>query len=592
MNLAYKSIVPNFNEEKDTQNTDQLSYNKYLLSKAKEIPDVWFVRDKYYENEEVTSVCFNKVSPILELYIKAFAYELLYHNGLEVESVVHIIRSVYRFIFHSYEDVHALGIESDYREGFDKYIEKLRIAVREKVFSMVATKTTALDNEKEGDNWLLSKKTALTYANQCYRFLVFLSSYSKKHLWIKESGYTKELPNKFSEYFSPDELQVFRSTLRDLSEENKANKAIPYSILYDVMKFVYSQPPSYIKTAIIIAAHTGLRISEIRGLQIDCLTKLSTTEIKSAKEYVKKIGGAVALKSDFSKSYWVSGHSIFKGKGKYPIEGAPILVGIQVKHAIDELISITADIREKSGSKYLFINNSSGKNTYGIRSYQALLNDRDAFVEQGMPFIRFHQFRATFATILYDLRVPIGMIEKYLNHIRSDVTAGYITSERKRDIDILNAILAKKIVGSEKDSAYIEFERALRSAVATAEFAGMTFSSQASFFRRMLKQYGIKVSLGDHGICVLPMNEVCSHGYENANPCHTSGCKKFSPNVDERDFFVKLIESRKKQKKEITSFAKQHGSAKIDLQRFDRDILNINNIINWIDKSLQGRENA
>lgn len=571
MSLAEKNIFEDTGATPKALSDENKSYSEYLLKKAKGIPDKkWYPRSKYHESEQLLSVNFKSNPSKLKIYIKAFAYELSYYYQLEPSTIHQHLTAIYGLMEGS-KDFDGLNIESDFKTLFETYILHLYEGVKNTVIGDKKKKRYAI-------------QTARDHSLGILRFIIFLNSYSDKHHWGKEYIHTKIFPSKIAKYFDSTELQVYRNELRSLLNKGKT-QAIPYNILYDVMKFVYKLPPSYIKTAIIIAAHTGLRMSEIRGLEIDCLTKVSETEIKTVDNYLATMKRAIVIRPDFSESYWLSGHLIFKGNRESPAEGAPILVGKEVKHAIDELIQITSKIREKADSRMLFINKIRNKqNPYGIRSYGALLLDRNKLVEQGMPFVKFHQFRATFATILYDLKVPIGMIEKYLNHVSSDVTAGYIASKKERSISLMNSVLSGRVAGVTRDESFHRFEQKLRSAVAAPEFAGMSFGSQASLFERLMKEHEIKISLSDHGHCVLPASEICPHGYEEVSPCHTSGCEKFKPDPEEKPFFVNLLSLREGQRDEIEKFAKEHGGLHVNMEKYDNDIASISNIIDLIEK--------
>ncbi len=569
MNLAY-DIFDDPSISAAISKKEQKSYYDYLLAQAKNIPDKWMPKERSHESESLYHLYFDSKPPKLKLYIKAFAYELMFYYQLRPGTLSGYLTSIDK-LFEIAENPNELDIDTDFKNLFEKHIENMYEKVKNNVLEAKSVNTES------------SIGTAKSYSANVLRFIHFLGGYTEKNNWSSSYDISKKLPKKLAKYFTLPELQVYRNELRSVYQARKT-RAIPYSMLHDIMEFVYALPPSCIKTVIIIAAHTGLRISEIRGLEINCLEKVSKTEISSVENYLEEIGRTAGIRADFGESYWLSGYLVFKKKGEVPAKGVPILVGKEVKQAIDELIKLASKDREASGSNMLLINRSD-RYGYTVRSYTSLLKDRSRLVEQGMPFITFHQFRATFATILADLKVPIGMIQKYLNHISSDVTSGYIASERERDIQLLNAILSGRVTNAYNNESYGQFEKELKSVVSTSEFAGLSFGSQATFFRRLLKEHDIKINFADHGHCVLPADEICPHGYENVAPCHTSGCKKFKPDPNEKPFFVGLLATRKEQRETIEQFAIEHGGIDVNLERFDSDMESISNILDLINKA-------
>ena len=569
MNLVY-DVFDDLSTSTAVNNKEQKSYYNYLLEQAKNIPDKWMPKERSHESESLYHIYFDSKPPKLKPYIKAFAHELMFYYQLSLGTLSGYLISIDK-LFEIAERPNELDIDADFESLFEKHIENMYERVKDNVIE-------AKNISKESS--IMNAKATSTSA---LRFINFLGGYTEKNNWSTNYDISTKLPKKIANYFSVAELQVYRNELKAV-QTRKKYRAIPYSMLHEIMEFIYALPPSYIKTVIIIAAHTGLRISEIRGLSIDCITKVSKTEIRSVENYLTEIGRVVGIRADYSESYWLSGHLIFKKKGENPTEGAPILIGKEVKQAVDELIELTSKAREASGSSMLLINKSD-RYGYTVRSYASLQKDRNILTEQGMPFVTFHQFRATFATILADLKVPMGMIQKYLNHIRSDVTAGYIASEKERDIKLLNAVLSRRVADADNNEEYGQFEKELRSAVSAPEFAGLSFGSQSAFFRRLLKEHDIKINFADHGHCVLPATEICPHGYENVAPCHTSDCKKFKPDPNEKPFFISLLETRKEQKETIEQFAMEHGGIDVNLERFNSDIESISSILNLINKA-------
>ena len=352
-------------------------------------------------------------------------------------------------------------------------------------------------------------------------------------------------------------------------------------MLHDIMEFVEPLPASYIKTAIIVMAEAGLRISEVRTLTIDCLEPVTDPEIKTVAKYLKRLGKNAPVELDYSKSYWLNYH-ITKNKGGNITKGTPILVGESVKNAINELIELTVDLRKEAKNNMLFLNKHNKKIT--VRSTSALRQDRDKLIKKGMPYFRFHQFRATFATILNRLGVPLGMIEKYLNHMYSDVTNGYINSRRKENTTIFNKILNESIGGNANNKAFLEYQRELLSMFETSEFNGLSYNSQHKMLERLMQKHNIKLGSADHGTCVLPMDRECPNGYEGVNPCHTEDCECFMPDSDEEseNFFILSLAKTENKEIELKKFAQEHGSVHVNFEQINKAKKSLNNILTQI----------
>lgn len=551
------SLTENYNKETweisaDSQEDDK-SFSEYLFEKAKDISDNWQPHGKRYESEESARVVFGEASPKLKIYIKAFAIEQHDFIGNEIKTVRAEVSNIYVFL-KTLPNPDKLCIDTSMEKHFEAYIKKLQSSAK-----------NIVDKKKKS----LKVKTVRGYAISVLKFITFLNYYSDLHRWSIGHNVTTELPKKLSKYFSNKELQIFKNELVTLQSENQT-KSISWATMYDIMKFVEAQPPSYIKTAIVVMANAGLRISEVRELKIDCLEKVSEIEQLAVFRHFKRIGKLAPMKLDYSDSYWLK-YYIVKNKEGVLESGTPILVGKAVKKAIDETIELTAELRYEAGSDMLFLNKGCKKGIT-IREYGVFLADRDKLVEKGMPFLRFHQLRATFATILHRLNVPVDIIEKYMNHVSSDVTSRYINSQRNESMSLLNKVLDGGISGTNNDEKRGEFSEELLLAIESNKFAGLSHSSQIKMFERLMRKHDIKLSVGDHGTCVLVGNKTCPNGYEGVNPCHTAECKSFNPDVDDetKQFFILSLARAENKEAELKKFADEHGSVQVNYEPIHR----------------------
>jgi len=567
--VKIEEIFKGYESESELLKSDEKSYAKYLLQRAAQIPDKWIPHEKRHESDNVFSISFKGYAQKIELHIKAFALDLYAFQGRESETVSTVIGTVYRFLS-DVSEPSSIDVDTDFQDLITNYLLKLQEHVKNKV----KNKT----NEVIGKE--ITMQTARQDAFSLIRFVIFMKHFSNVHNWASNLDISTILPTKISNYFSKKELQIYKNELVSLLNDN-ATISIPWSTLYDIMKFVRALPPSHIKTAIIIMTETGLRVSEVRTLTVDCLEPVNESEKISVVKYFERLGKEAPIPLDYSSSYWLKYH-VVKGKNGKLIEGTPILVGQTVKKAIDELIKITTELRIESGSNMLFLNrNSKG---IAVRSSAALRLDRDKLVTKGMPFLQFHQLRATFATILYRLGVNIGMIEKYMNHMHSDVTNGYINSQRSESILLSNKVLEQKIGGINENQSFQKFAETYLSLIESAEFAGLSHSSQLRLYERLLKKHDIKLSSGDHGTCVLPADKGCPNGYEGVNPCHTEECKSFKPDTDEssEEFFILSLARAQSKEHELENFAKQHGSLHVNFEPIKRAKRSLNNILTQI----------
>lgn len=536
------------------------TFNDYLLKKAKDIPDSWNPYEKRYGSDKVPNIKFTEVAPELKIYIKAFALEQLSFVGNEAITVNSTIKIVYNFLT-TIPNFETLNVDFNFEANYEVYLEKLRDDVR-----------NIVKNEK-------SKvvKTARGYAVETLKFIAFLGGYSNQNSWANNCNITASLPKKLAKYFNKKELQTFQNELIALQTENKT-RSIPWGTMYEIMKFIHVQPPSHIKTAIVVMGETGLRISEVRELKVDCLEPVSEIEQLAVKKYFERIGKSAPINLDYSESYWLKYH-VVKHKGAALKKGTPILVGKTVKKVIDEQIELTAELREEFGSDMLFLNkNRSG--IVSIRSYSAFLQDRDKLVKKGMLFLKFHQLRATFATILHRLGVPLGMIEKYMNHVSSEITLGYINSLRNENMNLFNKILDDNIVNVGDNKNYDSFAENLLTAVENNNFAGLSHNSQMKMFERLMRKHNIKLSSSDYGTCILPSEKECPNGYEGLNPCHTAECNSFNPDADEetREFFILSLARAENKELELKKLADEHNSIQVNFEpihQAKRSLINI-----------------
>lgn len=561
MNAAFSDELSGINPEEIV--AENQSYHKYLLEKAEKIPLRWTPREAIYESESVTTIHFKDFEADFRPYVIAYTLDRLWIGSTSVNTISAELRHLHEFLSLLPLVNHNKNMKSTYIE----YTTGLFQEVKNKI----------VDTKEKN----LSVGTARTKAISTLRFIRFLSNYSNAHTWSLRADISKSLPLELYKYLEAREIETFKAELFEL-ENRQTNPAIGWATLYDIMSFLQSRATCYAKTAITIGVEAGLRISEIRELRRDCLEPVSKSEVRTATRHLQKFADSAPINLDYSESYWLKYH-VVKGNGLEIAEGAPILVGKAVSDAIKDILEMTQELHERSGSNMLFLNERSG-GSIGVRSYTAFLNDRNELVSQGMPYIRYHQLRSTFSSILHRLGVPIEVIKKYMNHVTSEVTAGYIDSDRSEKRRIYNKVVDNEIAGLSDNKSYQDMRAELLSVIESPEFSGMSDGSRIRFFERLQKRYSIKLKIEDHGTCVLPDDKSCPEGFDDVLPCHNNGCQSFRPDTEEKSFFIALLEGKIDQKSAYKDFTKEHGSTCINTPGLDQGIKSLSEIIAIIEE--------
>jgi len=201
-------------------------------------------------------------------------------------------------------------------------------------------------------------------------------------------------------------------------------------ILYHAM---HDEKDILTKASIIIQSQTGLRISEVLSIQEGCV-KTST----EGYDYME-----VAL-----------------GKTE---KGEPIIhkvfINELVKKAIIELSEATAELRNESGLKELFLCktkkkknaiNVYSKDHWNDKKLKPFIERHDIRDNKGELYaLLSHQFRATFVRELIKQNVPISMIMKQYSHVSIEMTAHYLTLQEEE----VKEIYADMILGPESKLA-------------------------------------------------------------------------------------------------------------------------------------------
>lgn len=560
------SVLSNeWSEILDTK--EEKGFWEYLLKKGSELSDEWKPREPKFASEIVPTIYFKDVLHEMKDYVKAYAYQQFYLIQNDPKTINGKVMYITRFYdeFVSKKCTIETNVEHAFMEQIKQFKESVRSGVAE---------------GKESD----IKRTVMGRAVEVYGFLLFLEPYSKANTWVNAFDLRKALPKKLVKYFKNEEYEMYRLQLVK-AQNRKKTPSLSWITTYDVAKFIDEfEGFNYALNAVAIAIEAGLRISEIRELKRDCLKPVTKEEERMVAKYFARQGKA-PVKLDYSESRWLVYH-VVKGKGGEPVEGTPILIGKRVINAINRVLEYTAELAKESGSDMLFLNRQSKGKEIKVRSGTRLLQDMYVLYEMGMPIIRFHQCRATFATILYYLNIPIGVIEKYMNHVTSDVTKGYVSSMEDESTSTFGWLMQNKVDDS-ADERLKALQKELYELVGSPDFFGLTHSSRLKLFERLREKHDVVIKISDHGICALPKGEKCQHGYENVLPCHASNCKSFNPDTDEeaKDFFVGLLENSKERIEQLEEEAKNHIGLEVNFDILELAKNSLQSIVDKIEKA-------
>ena len=533
MNTAESLVL-----EEEKKFNELVSFKQYVSGIVKDIPDVWDVSEYEKKPDTTININFKWASGEINKMCKYWAWNLLRRQGFQASSVRNMIAQVYFFFeFAKKEQLPHSGDKKHYR-AWDKYIEDLRQRVKNSI---------VVDGKDP-----LQPRTASQYTSNALLFLAQLANVVAGYEWVFKRDATSLLSHDISSYLTGQERKDFRDKLVKLQFQHKT-KVIPYDKLLILTRALEKCQDIYLKTALKIALHTGLRITEVLILKRGCLVPVSKEEITSASAYRKKhkigLGG---VDPDWSEMYWLQDHQVIKDKKSMEwSRGTSILVSKVVFDAIKELENFTEALREDSGSEYLFINKVDGR--VRVRSYSALQQAKQKFIKKGLlPYFNFHQTRATFATILYDLGIPEEMIQKYLNHINVETTSGYISSDYEQEYMEMSAVAAGKMLGiNMKDKKVDSFVGEVVAAASASEWDQLDYFDQLAVYSAIKRKYGLSVVYYDHGFCMLGVGEKCEHGYGDVKPCHISECGSFEPDRDELPTFVEMLLERRKAAPEL-----------------------------------------
>ncbi len=284
---------------------------------------------------------------------------------------------------------------------------------------------------------------------------------------------------------------------------------------------------------IIIAFFSGMRNSEILGIQENCISEFKNLNGNS----IYKIFSIIyKTRIQPTKEYWIVPHI--------------------VKIAVDVLARLTAPLRKKTGLKELFISRNS-RSDYAVLSNEVCndsLNKFMAYSDIGFYMgkrwhLQTHQFRYSFAYyMIKENRCHLKFLQKQFKHLSMDMTVWYAETtdeDLKRDVyemsaDIARDILRPILLGREhlagKGGAEIMQTR-------DAYFSGKTIKEKESLFEEMIKELYVR---GTYlGLCIWnPEKATCNAGFECS--CNPNICSNAIVTQEHLPIWLRLKERHEK----------------------------------------------
>jgi len=550
------------------------SYRSFVEKTAKKIPNTWDIQSLNKHDGVETNLYFDIEDERVQEFFKYYCWKRLKRDHVGVITVRTEQLHIRGFLNQSAQRNPSSNWRDGYHQSWEDFTSELHERIREKMIA---------GNSEQSK---LEIKTAKGYAASVLRFLAEMTSLYRQFSWVFAEDISLLLPGALATYFTPEERLQLRDEFADLQYRQKTTM-IPYDELLDIMlaeKRCNASRHILGRACIVIALHAGLRISEIRRLDADCLTPISKEEINDAIIFRENaridIGGVTP---DWSNFYWLHYDSAKdKRSGTKWAKGTPIMVSQTVHDAVVEVINATKELRKASNNKRLFL--VKGRSGITSASVGSLYRYKNNFVKEfELPHFKFHQCRATFATILYDMDVPMEMIQKYLNHISSDMTSGYIAGNLERDIRTMRLVASRKIHGlSSANNELKAFNEQFLSAVDSEEWEYLSMTSQVSVFRHLQKRNNLSIWYGDHGFCIMKSGKTCPMDLTKISPCYQQQCEHYSPDEEALPMFAQMLNERQGIQKDYFKACLEYdepGVAESKIGQFGHETQSLENLI-------------
>lgn len=501
-----------------------------MMDAIKDVPDSWSTGE-FGDNKGDRGVThFRKFNEEIRPYIKYYVWSLIFENAYAPSTArinFYIIWDFFRYIeqHHGVFRIHEVN-----SHHWEKYIAFLELKVSKPNHS----------SDK------ISIQTAVAKASITLGFFNLLSGDDiLEAKWVSMQDPGGYLMQKYKMSLTPEELDE----IDQRRIESKLQRAISYADLIVILETVYEYGDIYLRTATLIMAHTGLRLSEVVNLTMDCIEPVDEAMARTAKKYLE--GKGSILNPDWSQSYWLNNYKTSKTKRSRWTQGTPLLVNKKVYDAIFELSKYTEDYRMVSGKRELFLKEYGGEIKH-LSTSSIQHSRRQLSMHTKLPRYTEHRFRHTFASMLYDDNVHPSYIKKYLNHVSEDMVQTYIHVEKKQKQTALKKYLdgSLKLEGPEGEAMTL-VKKDMSSATESEYWASWSVDKKVELFEVVLRRNNISISIMPHGACVLPSGENCPNNYGEIEVCFLSGCEHFTPTEESIPFFSDMLTNTKESIKKL-----------------------------------------
>ncbi|WP_418187225.1 tyrosine-type recombinase/integrase [Aliarcobacter lanthieri] len=511
-------------EEYFSHEKDFLLVN-WLYNKAVEIPDD-FSLEKYSRNKSNNDyIRFLKIDSCYRIYVKMYIYSLLVEERHGENSITDEFGKIKEFIEFLIKEQFVFDIRDIKKSDFLSFVDKVKYLISNK-FTL-----------KEGINI----NTGAKKISSIRKFLLNMFNEGVSELsFIQDIEVSKLIPVNSPEYFYEGEMldRYYESIEKDYED-----KRLSYPHLIEILETMTEWDDLELECLITILVNTGLRVSEALNLQVGCYSKATEEEYAA---FLESRIDAEIIASDEKTIYWLDNYFASKTKKSEWTIGNPILIGQKTKEAIDFLIIHSADAREdlkgKHGESKIF---ATFRNNKAIVPKVHYFNYKKKKVCERLdiPKFSFHQFRHTFAKMLYDSGVPLAFIKKYLNHIYTDMTAHYTGTSMEDKMKTYIEFAESEKVES-LNIKVKELHRELKNAIDSEDFQAMSFENRLDLLDMVIENSNLGINVMDHGICLLQNGTPCPNNYLDINSCIDELCGKFVVTEKSISYINNLIEYR------------------------------------------------
>lgn len=504
--------------------SDSLEDN-WLYKKALKMPDN-FLLEKYSRIKgRNPKINFLSIDSGFRVYVKMYIYSLVVEESNGESNALSEFAKIKEFVEFLIGEQFVFNIKDISENNVESYVEKIR------------GKISSRFDSKDGINIETGRKKA----SSIRKFLLNMFNEGVSELaFIQNMQASRIMPPDNPEfYYDSETLEKYYG----LKKEKKENRGLSYARLVEILETMPQWNDVELECLVVILANTGLRVSEALNLDVDCCS--SATEDEYVAFFENKMDIEL-VSSDSNSIYWLDNYLASKTKKSTWCQGNPIMIGQRTKDAIDILVAHSANARSslkgKHGETKIFATFREGIAFVPTPDYFGYRRKR-ACEKVGIPNFGFHQFRHTFAKMLYDSGIPLAFVKKYLNHIYTDMTAHYTNTSMEDKMRTYVEFAESRQVDSPNLKAK-DLHYDLKNAMDSEDFHAMSYENRLELLDMIVENNGFGINIMDHGICLLPNGTPCPNNYLDVNSCIDELCGKFIATEKSIPHINNLIEYR------------------------------------------------